>query len=103
MTSAAGRQMLAKRLAPYGDMLNFQIDSAAKTVTLEILLKGEKEPVRLTLSGYEIRTDAAGKTAATISGATASREWIETLLREFAVGHEIDVPPKIASVLRLLV
>jgi hypothetical protein len=102
VASAAGRQVLASRLAPYGDMLNFQIDPAAKSIALEILLKGESEPVRLTLSGYELRDDG-GKTRLTFAGVTASREWIETLVREFVIGREIELPPKLAPVLRLLV
>ena len=102
VASVAGRQVLASRLAPYGDMLNFQVDPAAKTIALEILLKGETEPVRLTLSGYELR-DNGGKTRLAFAGATASREWIETLAREFVIGREIELPPKLAPVLRLLV
>lgn len=103
VASAAGRQVLATRLKPYGDMMNFQVDPGAKTIALEILLKGEKDPVRLTLSGYELRTDAQGKTTLTFAGATASREWIETLVREFVLGREIELPAKLAPVLRLLV
>ncbi|MBV9127982.1 MAG: hypothetical protein JO117_07845 [Verrucomicrobia bacterium] len=106
VASTAGRQLLRARLAPYGDMLNFQVDPAAKTIALEILLKGETEPLRLTLSGYELRTtDAAagGKTHFTVAGATASREWVHTLLRELLVGREIELPPKVAPLLRLLV
>ncbi len=95
--------MLAAQLAPYGDMLNFQVDPAAKTIALEILLKGEKEPVRLTLSGYELRSGADGKTSLAFGGVTASREWIETLAREFVIGREIELPAKLAPVLRLLV
>jgi hypothetical protein len=99
--SVAARQLLATRLAPYGEMLNFQLDSHNKTLTLEMLLKGERDPVRVTLSGYEILEGTPPRLR--FSGATASREWVEVLANQFIVGHPIDLPANLLPVLRLLI
>ena len=52
--SLAGKQFLGAYLAKYGAMLNFSVNPETRTIHLEMLLKGEKEPIQLTLTGYEI-------------------------------------------------
>lgn len=99
--SLAARQFLAARLTPYGQMLNFQLDSQTKTVTLEILLKGERDPIRVTLAGYEILDGTPPRVQ--VGGATASREWLEVLLNQFVVNQPLELPANLVPVLRLLV
>ena len=99
--SIAARQLLATRLTPYGQMLNFQLDSQTKTVTLELLLKGESAPIRVTLAGYEILD--GGSPRLQFGGATASREWVEVLLNQFVVNRPIELPANLVPVLKLLV
>lgn len=98
--SLAARKLLAAPLAPYGEMLNLQLDSQTKTLSLELLLKGEAEPVRLTLTGYEILEGNPPRLR--VGGATASREWLAVLLNQFVVGHPVELPANFAPVLRLL-
>ena len=99
--SLAARQLLATRLTLYGQMLNFQLDSQAKTITLEMLLKGEREPIRVTLAGYEILDGTPPRLR--FGGATASREWLEVVLNQFVVNQPVELPANLAPVLRLLV
>ncbi len=98
--SLTARRLLATPLAPYGQMLNLQLDSQNKTLTLELLLKGEPEPVRLTLTGYEILDGSPPRLR--VGGATASREWVAVLLNQFLVGRPVELPANLAPVLRLL-
>ena len=99
--SMAGRQFLNAYLEKYGTMLNFSVQPDTKTITAEILLKGESAPLRLTLGGYEIG-GPADKPTLRIANATASREWLEVVLKEYLVGKPIDLPPKAAPLLKLL-
>lgn len=98
--SLTARRLLAAPLAPYGEMLNLQLDSQNKTLSLEMLLKGEREPVRLTLAGYEILDGNPPRLR--VNGATASREWVEVLVNQFLVGKTVELPANLAPVLRLL-
>lgn len=100
--SAAGKQVLAAYLAKYGDMLHFNVDPAQRTISLEMLPKGEKEPVQITLSGYEIVEKDGEPAALRVAGVSASREWIEVALREFVQGQLIALPPKAVPLLKLL-
>lgn len=99
--SMAARQFLNAYLEKYGTMLNFSVQPDTKIITAEILLKGETSPLKLTLGGYEIGGEP-GKPTLRIASATASREWLETVLNEFLVGKPIDLPPKAAPLLKLL-
>lgn len=103
--SAAGRQLLAAALTKYGAMLNFSVDSTNKTVSAEILLKGEREPVKITLRDYELLPGeiSGGAPRLRVGGATASREWVEVLLNELLVGRAVELPPKAAPLLKLVI
>ena len=98
--SLAVRQLLAPRLAPYGEMLSLQLDSQNKTLSLELLPKGEREPIRVTLAGYEIVEGDPPRLR--VRAATASREWVEVLANQFLVGRTVDLPANLLPVLRLL-
>jgi hypothetical protein len=101
LVSLAARKFLASYLKPYAAMLNFSIDPDTKTISLEVLPKGEKESIKVTLSGYEIG-EADGKPALRVARTAASREWIDTLLAEFLQGKPVALPPQAAPLLKLL-
>ena len=97
----AARQFLNSYLEKYGTMLNFSVQPETKTIYAEILLKGEQSPIKLTLSGYEIG-GTAEKPVLRVAKAEASREWLETVRREFVEGKAFDLPPKAAPLLKML-
>ena len=99
--SLAARQFLNNHLEKYGTMLNFSVQPETKTIYAEILLKGESSPIKLTLSGYEIG-GSAEKPVLRVAKTEASREWLEVVLREFVEGKPIDLPPKAAPLLKML-
>ena len=99
--SMAGRQFLNAYLEKYGTMLNFSVQPETKTITAEILLKGESSPLHLTLTGYEI-AGTADKPVLRIAQTSASREWLAVVLKEFVEGKPIELPPKAAPLLKLL-
>jgi hypothetical protein len=92
---------VAHRLQPYGRMLNLSIDSKTKRIRLEILLKGETEPIAITIDEYQL-TSAAGADFVRINKASASREWIHALLQDFALGKTIPLPEKYSNMVKSL-
>ena len=103
--SFAGRKALGSYLEKYGDVLNFSIQPDTKTIVLEVLLKGETEPLKITLDGYELieASGPGGKPALRVRRASASREWVQVLLGQFLEGKSIDLPPQAAPLLKLLI
>ena len=99
--SLAGRQFLSSYLQKYGQMLYFSVQPDTKKISAELLLKGEDTPIKLTLDGYEI-SGPADKPTLRVAKVSASREWLEVVLREFVEGKPIELPPKAAPLLKLL-
>jgi hypothetical protein len=100
-TSFVVERAVAHRLQPYGRMLNLSIDSKTKRIRLEILLKGETEPLTVTIDEYQLTT-AAGADFILIKKASASREWVDALLQDFAIGKTIPLPSKYANMAKSL-
>lgn len=66
----------------YGTMTTIQIDSTAKTIHLELELKGEASPVQIEVKSYELSSDA-GETFIELGEIQTSREWINHLIADF--------------------
>lgn len=90
---------LAHRLQPYGRMLSLSIDSKTSRIQLEILPKGETQPITITIDEYQL-TNEAGADLILIKKASASREWIDAILQDFAIGKTIPLPAKYAHFLK---
>ena len=99
--SVAGKQFFSSYIQRYGKMLNFSVQPDTKKIYAELLLKGEDTPIKLTLDGYEI-SGPADKPTLHVAKVSASREWLEVVLREFVEGKPIELPPKAAPLLKLL-
>jgi len=68
---AAARQYLKD----FGEVLDVALDTAARSVTVEMLPVGEREPIRFRVAGYGVEHDATGDWL-TFDRLVASREWI---------------------------
>jgi hypothetical protein len=101
LISITGGKFLSSYLKPYADMLNFSVEPDTKTITLEILPKGEPSPIKITLTGYEI-SQSKGKPVLRVAKTSASREWIGILLEQFLQGKEVELPSNVAPLLKLL-
>lgn len=95
-------RFMQRTFEKYGRMLDFKIDSQQKTARVELLLKGEREPIVINVQRYEIVSEPAG-TFLVIGEATASREWITTALDQFIRGKRIAVPEAYAKLIKLAV
>ena len=82
-------------------MINFNIDSRNKTVQLEVLLKGEQQPITLTVEEYELRNED-GAFYFVINKATASREWVGVAVQEFLVGKKFRIPDNYSGMVKLV-
>src|SRR5437867_5404832 len=89
-------------LTDYGTITTVELDSAAKKLHLEALLRGETAPIRVEIASYEIeRRD--GEAFFTIKQIETSREWITTLARQQLIGRPIKLPKEFGGLMgRLL-
>ena len=99
--SVGGERVFRQYFAKYGRMLDLDIDSRNKTIRIEILPKGEASPIEIKVLEYEVFFD--GKEASiAVKKVSASREWIEVLLNDVAVGRKFPIPEKYAGMICLV-
>lgn len=91
LASLAAKSLLAGRMERYGQLTELRIRSKEKTLSLEVLLAGEAQEIRVDVGRYRI-VGEDGKIALVIEVVTASREWLQLMLEDFVVGQPIPVP-----------
>lgn len=85
---SAARRLLNLKIKSYGIMTALKIDRENKTVSLELELKGEVQPIKITVSNYNIVENDKG-TFIEVGEITTSREWMNALLAEPAMKEKI--------------
>ena len=101
-SSAILRRLADKHIRKYGRVEDIAIDSSRKTLEAKILLRGETETISLRISRFEIiRED--GYHNIVVHGVSASREWIDTLARDYLENRAIRISSSTAHALTFLV
>lgn len=91
LASTATKTLLASTLDRYGKITDLRIRSREKTITAELLLEGDEIPVSIAITRYRI-TGKTSDYAIVVESVTASRPWIENLLRDLIVDKPLPVP-----------
>ena len=89
-------------LKEYGKMLKLNLDSKNKSITLEVLLEGEKEPLSVNVERYEL-TEEQGKHLLKIYGIHTSRAWINAIAGSYLEGKSFEIPEEYAKMLKVIV
>jgi hypothetical protein len=86
---ASARQYLKE----FGEVLDIALDTAARTIAVEVLPVGEREPIRVDLTGYGLSTDGEGGNWLTFEGLRASREWMTLAAARLLPQRRLRLPP----------
>ena len=83
-------------------MLKFNLDSKTKTIELEIMLKGESEPLHVKVNEYVLsqKNDNYYLEAKNI---VTSREWINTIASQYLSNQKFEIPSEYARMLKMVV
>ncbi len=82
----------------YGQMIKLEIDPTTKTMSLEVLLKGEPEPVHVHIGRYECVSNN-GNSCLTLKDVTTSKDWMNVLVANlFSDGITIPMDEQIISI-----
>jgi len=85
----------------YGRMTNLTIDSKNRTFQIELDLKGETSPIKISINQYEF-AEEGGETFICLGKIEASREWVTVLANELldpATRIPLQGPLKILKIL----
>lgn len=97
----AARAFLNTKLHGIGTMTELSIDTKNRVIHVRLDLVGETEPIQIDVPKFEI-TQRGDQSSITILDASASREWLTEVLRQFVVGKSFPLPPQAGAVLKLL-
>jgi len=100
-SSFAFERLLQNKIERYGRMLNLSIDSKLKTIHIEMVLKGEKDPTTIIVHEYALQTEGT-QTFITVKKAAASKEWLDLLIKDFVQDRKFPVPEKYANTLKIV-
>jgi hypothetical protein len=92
-----------KLIERYGALLDFQLNTVDRSLSLTLLLKGEEAPIEIHVYEYTLLT-AEGKSVLVIDGRKidTSREWLTELIRDQVGQKRLIVPDNLEWVVQLL-
>lgn len=89
----------------YGKIINFAVNSKNRTVTLNVLLKGEKEDLKIIINNYSIINDNKN-TFLQFDTIWTSREWLNVFIDKKRTNiledNKIQIPGYIATPINLI-
>lgn len=101
MEYAALSYLNAKLLVPYGRATSLEIDSKARTLRMNLELKGEAAAVELEITEYEI-VNEEGRYFGVVKGVRTSREWLTALAQDQLCNRKFELGPKAGPLLMKL-
>ena len=103
LLAKGARTHLNKLIERYGTVLDFQLNTVNRSLSLKLLLKGEATPIEIRVHEYTLLT-AEGKSLLMIDGTRVetSRGWLTELIRDHAGQKPFVVPDKFEWVVQLL-
>jgi len=90
------------KIREFGEMLKLNLDSKNKTIELEVMLLGEKEPLYVNVGKYEIIKEN-DKYYLLAKDIKTSREWINILAKNYLENQKFEIPQNIAKTLQIVV
>ena len=102
LLSSGARKFMDSQIQEYGKVLKFNLDSKEKSMELEVMLEGEKEPLHVKINHYELQKEDE-KDYITIKDVVTSRTWINTVASQYIEGKKFEVPSGYASVLKMMI
>ena len=91
-----------KQIKEYGKMLKLNVDSKRKSLEMEVMLDGEKEPLAVFVEKYQL-SEEEGKHYLTVHGVSTSRAWINTVASNYLEGKRFELPAEYAKLLKVLI
>jgi hypothetical protein len=100
--SLAIKKAINYKLKEIGEMLSLKLDSKEKPLDMEVMLEGEKEPLKVHIGNYTIDLED-GNYYLNIKDIATSRVWINTLIGQYFSQNRFEIPEECAKMLMMVV
>jgi len=85
----------------YGQIISIKIDSTNKSMSLEVMLKGELQPLKIDLYEYKFVEDGSGFYLE-VKKIGANRYWIDSLVEMYLTGKRFALPREFSKPIKAL-
>ena len=92
----AAKSFFNDQFARYGQLQDFELDTATKQIRAVLLPAGEDKTIAITLLDYRIEREKDG-TFFVPGKVEIDRPWLQALYDDFAAGQRFPVPKSIAA------
>ena len=90
------------KVKEYGKMIKLNLDSDNKTIELELMLDGEKEPLHVKVNHYKLSQEN-NRHYLVAENIVTSRAWINTVASQYLHGQKFEIPEEYAKLLKVVV
>jgi hypothetical protein len=103
LLATGARARLNKLIERYGTLVDLQLNTADRSLSLTLLLKGEGTPIEIRVHEYTLFTED-GQSVLVIDGSKidTSREWLTALIRDQVVEKRLVIPENLEWVVQLV-
>jgi hypothetical protein len=103
LLSQGAKARLNHLLRKYGTMLDLKLNTAERSLSVSLHLKGEENPININVREYTLVTKE-GRTFVEIEGnkIETSREWLTTLIQDQVGRRSFPIPDHLARFIPLL-
>lgn len=91
ITAGIAKRGIGAKISRYGELSVFGLNSREKTITAQIQLTGEKEPIDIIVSAYHL-VEEQDQLHLVIDAASCSRVWLNNLIDDFIIGTAFPLP-----------
>ena len=98
MTSSTARAYVNKFIRPYGTVDELKIDSERSRIEVVCRLDGELDLIGVTIERYRIEAKD-GKNFLHVVESSATRPWLQAVMRDHLHGRKVELPSWAATVL----
>ncbi|MRI83925.1 MAG: hypothetical protein C6I00_05835 [Nitratiruptor sp.] len=102
IVALAMKQLFNRHIQEFGEILYLGLDSENKEIEMEVMLRGEQEPLIVRVRGYEI-VEEDGNYYLIANQIETSREWIDTLIANSMANRRFAISQQIAKTLKATV
>jgi hypothetical protein len=103
LLSQGAKAGLNHLLRKYGTMLDLKLNTAERSLSVSMHLKGEESPIQIKIREYTLVTKD-GRTYVELDGSKieTSREWLTTLIQQQLGRRDFPLPDKLVRIIPLL-
>ena len=99
--SFAKEKIINIKFKRYGEMLDFNINSENKLINAKVTLKGESEPLTITIFNYKI-LENNNSSFIGFDKISTSKEWMNLLAEDFLKEKKFPLPSKFSGLIKMI-